>query len=144
MTTVIPRFDSGPVTFTALATIVGGQLVDGAVGGVQPSAAGSNAVVGVATTDAIPAGTSQAPTIPGVSVAVNAAPIPPYVAVANNGVWPLTYAASATFGQRLITAANGQVTPAAATPDARQVIGICMEPAGVALGAVGATLLTFG
>jgi hypothetical protein len=144
LTTVIPRFDQGPVTFTALATIVGGQLVDGAAGGVQPAAAASNVCVGIATTDAIPAATSQAPTIPGITTAINAAPIPPYVAVANSGVWPVTYAAVATFGQRLVTAANGQVTPAAATPDARQVVGICMEPAGVAGGAVGATLLLLG
>jgi len=144
MATVIPRQDQGPVTFTAIATVTGGQVVDGVAGGVQPSGAGSNAVVGVATTDAIPAATSQTPTIPGITTAVNAAPLPPYVAVANSGVWPLTYAAAATFGVRLITAANGQVTPAGATPDARQVVGICMEPAGVSLGGVGATLLTLG
>jgi hypothetical protein len=144
MATVIPRFDQGPVTFTALAAVTGGQLCDGAAGGVQPAGAASNVCVGVATTDALPTSTSQAPTIPGASVAINAAPIPPYVAVANSGVWPLTYAAAATFGQRLVTAANGQVTPAAATPDARQVVGICMEPAGVGIAGVGATLLTLG
>jgi hypothetical protein len=144
MPSVIPRFDQGPVTFTALTAVTGGQLVDAVAGGVQPAAAGSNICVGVATTDAIPTATSQTPTVPGVPIAINASPIPPYVAVANSGVWPLTYAAAATFGQRLITAANGQVTPAAATPDARQVVGICMEPAGVALNGVGATLLLLG
>jgi hypothetical protein len=141
MATIIPRFDHGPVTFTAIAAVVGGQLVDGVAGGVQPSAATSNVCVGVATTDALPVATSQAPTIPGITTAVNAAPLPPYVAVAAEGVWPLTYAAAATFGARLVTAANGQVTPAGATPDARQVVGICLEPAGVGIGAVGATQL---
>ena len=143
MTAVTPRFAAGPVTFTVLAPVVGGQLVDGAVGGVQPSAAASAVCVGVATSDALPTSTSQAPTVPGAPVAVNLAPYPAQVAVAVKGVWPLTYAAAATFGQRLICAANGQVTPAAATPDARTVVGICMEPAGVTLGGVGATLIDF-
>jgi hypothetical protein len=143
---VIPRYQKGPVTFTANAAITGGQLVDPAAGGtVAPAAAGSNVCLGVAVTDAIPAATSQAPTVPGASVAVNLSPIGQYVGVASEGVWPVTYAASATFGQRLITAANGQVTPAAATPDARQVIGICYEPAGVTVSGtpvVGAMLLS--
>jgi hypothetical protein len=143
MPTVIPRFDEGPVTFTAIAAVTGGQLVDPSGVGVGPAGAGSSVCLGVAVTDALPASTSQVPTVPGVPTAVNASPLPPYVAVASDGVWPLTYAAAATFGQRLITAANGQVTPAGAAPDARQVVGICYEPAGVGIGAVGATLLTF-
>ena len=138
---VTPRFSEGPVTFTAIAAITGGQLVDGVAGGVQPSGAASNVCVGVALSDALPAGTSQTPTVPGAPVSVNLAPYPSTVAVANEGIYPLTYAAAATFGQRLVTAANGQVTPAAATPDARQVVGICFEPNGVALGAVGAVNL---
>jgi hypothetical protein len=53
------------------------------------------------------------------------------------------YAAAATFGQRLVAAANGQVTPAGAAPDAREVIGVCYEEAGVStVGATGAVLLT--
>jgi hypothetical protein len=143
VTAVTPRFAAGPVTFTVLSAVVGGQLVDGAAGGVQPSAAGSFVCIGVATSDAIPTTTSQTPTVPGAPVAVNLAPYPAQVAVAVKGVWPLTYAAAATFGQRLVTAANGQVTPAGAAPDARSVVGICMEPAGVALGGVGATLIDF-
>jgi hypothetical protein len=141
MPAVTPRFQEGPVTFAVIAAVTGGQLVDGVAGGVQPSGAASNVCVGVALTDALPAGTSQTPTVPGAPVAVNLAPYPSTVAVANEGVWPLTYAAAATFGQRLVTAANGQVTPAAATPDARQVVGICFEPAGVGIGAVGAVNL---
>jgi hypothetical protein len=138
---VTPRFAAGPVTFAAIAQVAGGQLVDAAAGGVQPAGAGSMVCVGVAVSDAFPAATSQAPTVPGAPVAVNLAPYPNQVAVANKGVWPLTYAAAATFGQRVITAANGQVTPAGAAPDARSVVGVCMEVAGVASGAVGATLI---
>jgi len=98
--------------------------------------------IGIALEDAIPAATSQAPTVPGAPVAVNLAPYPAQVAVASEGIYPVTYAAAATFGQRLITAANGQVTPAGAAPDARTVVGICMEPAGVGAGAVGAMSLS--
>jgi hypothetical protein len=141
MTAIAPRFTEGPVTFTTIGAVTGGQVVDGVAGGVQPSGAASNVVVGVAVSDSLPASTSQAPTVPGAPVAVNLAPYPSQVAVASEGVYPVTYAAAATFGQRLITAASGQVTPAGAAPDARQVIGICYEPAGVALGAVGAMLL---
>lgn len=139
---VTPRFARGPQTCTVLAQVVGGQLVDGAAGGVQPSGAGSFVCIGIALEDAIPAATSQAPTVPGAPVAVNLAPYPAQVAVASEGIYPVTYAAAATFGQRLIAAANGQVTPAGAAPDARTVVGICMEPAGVGAGAVGAMSLS--
>ena len=37
----------------------------------------------------------------------------------------------------LVAAANGQVTPAGATPDARTIVGRCTNPGGVAAGAVG-------
>jgi hypothetical protein len=141
MPAIVPRFQEGPVTAAVIAAVVGGQLVDGVAGGVQPSAAGSNVCVGVALSDSLPASTSQTPTVPGAPVSVNLAPYPAQVAVSSEGVLPVTYAAAATFGQRLITAANGQVTPAGAAPDARQVVGICYEPAGVAPGAVGAMLL---
>jgi hypothetical protein len=100
--------------------------------------------VGVATTDAIPAGTSQTPTVPGVPVAVNAAPLPAQVAVANNGVWRLTALTAVTFGARVIVATNGQIAAAGAAPDARSVIGICVEPNGIGAGATGAVLLTIG
>jgi hypothetical protein len=54
------------------------------------------------------------------------------VAVAYGGVEvTVTYAANAAFGDPLIAAANGTVTPAGATPDARTLIGRCTEPGGV-------------
>ena len=49
----------------------------------------------------------------------------------------MVYAAAANFGDALICAANGQVTPAGATPDARQIVGKCTAPNGVGIGAVG-------
>jgi hypothetical protein len=143
MTAVKPLYQEGPVTFTASVAVTGGQLVDAIAGGtVGPSAAGSLVCVGVATTDAIPASASQVPTVPGAPVSINAAPLPAQVAVANEGVWKLTYLSAATFGSRVICAANGQVAAAGATPDARTVVGVCVEPNGVAAGALGATMLS--
>jgi hypothetical protein len=45
-------------------------------------------------------------------------------------VW-YTNAAAANQGVKLIAAANGTVTPAGATPDARTVVGVCTHPGGV-------------
>ena len=69
---------------------------------------------------------------------VNMAPFPTNVAVVSHGSEvPVVYAAAANFGDALICAANGQVTPAGATPDARQIVGKCTAPNGVGIGAVG-------
>jgi hypothetical protein len=144
---IVPQYQTGPVTFTVLASAVvtAGQMVDpGAGGTIQAAGAGSNVCLGVATTTAVGASVSQATTVPDVPVSVNLMPLPPYTAVANRGVYPVTFAATATFGQRLICAASGQVTPAGATPDARQVVGICYSPGGVTSGNVGLILLRIG
>jgi|SRR5215469_1553868 len=141
----VPRYQGDTIGgLTALSAITGGQVVEGAAGGVQPAGAASNTVIGVAAVDAIPAATSQSPSVPGVAsnISVNVSPYPPYCSVIQDGVVIVQYAAAATFGVRLIAAAAGTVTPAAATPDARQVIGICMEPNGVALNGFGQMRLT--
>jgi hypothetical protein len=62
---------------------------------------------------------------------------PPEVAVINDGFVPVKFAAAAAFGDRLIAAAAGTVTPAGATPDARTIVGFCAELAGVALNGTG-------
>ena len=46
------------------------------------------------------------------------------------------------FGARLICAANGAFAAAGATPDARTVIGIVIEPGGIANNAEGRVRLT--
>jgi hypothetical protein len=62
---------------------------------------------------------TTAATVGGRSV-LNTAVLPQQVPVAyGNTETTVTYAAAATFGQSLITAANGQVTPAGAAPDPR-------------------------
>ena len=52
-----------------------------------------------------------------------------------NGEYPVTYAAAANIGQKLLAAANGQVTPAGVGPAADQVVGYCTQT--TAAGAVG-------
>lgn len=128
---------TGPRTYTPKAgvSIKGGQLVEGTTGGrIQPAAAGSFKVVGVALTDAIaPDDLVLAPTTGGDGRPVlNTAVLPTKVACAYGGIEvPVTYAANAAFGELLIAAANGTVTPAGATPDARTIVGRCTEQAGV-------------
>ena len=121
----------GPDTFEVNVPVTGGMLVepDGTTGRVKPATAGSLKVLGVAATDAKPAG-SDTPldfTVARPHVAVYYSPVDIKV----------TYTNAATFGAKLIAAANGQVTPAGATPDAASIVGICTEPGGVAAGAKG-------
>lgn len=138
MAGVVPRFEKGPITCTVAETVRGGQLVEARAGGVVGVAgAGSATVLGVATKDAAPPGTRQGTDEFGHLTYTEVA-ITEYVAVGGAGaVYPVTYAAAANFGDRLVAAAEGQVTPAGATPDARTIVGVCWEPNGVTAGSVG-------
>lgn len=127
----------GPKTFTPAdnEVILGGKLVEARAGGrIGIAAAASVKVLGVALHDAVapedfpPANTTDAL---GRTV-VSAVPIPTSVSVAYAGTEvKVTYAANANFGDKLVAAASGTVTPAGATPDARTIVGVCTEPAGV-------------
>jgi hypothetical protein len=125
--------------------VTAGQVVEGRAGGrIGPSAAGSLLNLGVALQDGIAPEdlVTTAATVGGRSV-LSTAVLPQNVAVAYAPEEvPVTYAAAATFGQSLIAAANGQVTPAGAAPDARSLVGICTAPGGVAAGAVGLMRIT--
>ncbi|HET7406010.1 MAG TPA: hypothetical protein VFJ21_02585 [Mycobacteriales bacterium] len=128
MSAIAPRFTEGPVTYTVAEPVTGGQLVEARASSVVGvAAAGSLAVLGVALKDATnaAAATNDATALP--STVPVAADVHVYV----------TYAAAANFGDKLIAAANGQVTPAGATPDARTIVGYCSNPGGVGAGAVG-------
>lgn len=136
MSGVTPRYQGGaPITYTVVETIVGGQLVEARTGGVVGvAAAGSLKCVGVATKDATP-------TVSGTGTDAFGNPTFAVAYVDNlvatgggDAVYSVTYAANAAFGDRLICAANGTVTPAGAAPDARTVIGYCAEPNGVVIG----------
>lgn len=134
MSGVLVRQSDGPDTFQVSAAVTGGQLVAPTTGGqVGPAGASATNVLGVALNDAQPSG--SAPTNP-----INPAWPAPFVAVAHTVDVRVTYAAAANFGDKLVAAANGQVTSiggTAAATDARQIVGMCTEPLGVAANAVG-------
>lgn len=140
MSAVVQVTKTGPRTYTPAEAITGGQLVEArAASRVGVAAAGSVKVLGVALTDAInPEAVSTTPTVVNGRPVLNAAALPTLVPVAYAGdEAPVTYAAAAAFGDKLIAAANGQVTPAGLNPDPRSIVGTCTAPAGVAAGAVG-------
>lgn len=125
-----------------------GQLVEATAGGVvQPASAGSATNLGVALHIAL--GTD--PAVPGVtsynaSVLDESAATPyPGTLSVSPGIFNVTYAAAATFGAKLKAAANGQVTPwVSGTDAAGLIVGICVEPAGVAGGATVAKAKIYG
>jgi len=127
----------GPDTVEVSAAVTGGQLVevDGTTGKVKPAGAGAVDVLGVAANDANPAGSDTD---------TNYANARPHVAIYYTPVdIPVTYAGAATFGQKLVAAADGEVTPyTAGTSTFDQIVGVCTEPGGVAAGAKGRIRLT--
>lgn len=141
MSAILQYTKTGPQTYIPAdnAVILGGQLVEAAANGrIAVAAAGSTTVLGVALGDAQAPEDLVTSTTTGADgrPVLNVAQLPTSVAVAYGGnEVKVTYAAAAAFGQKLIAAANGQVTPAGATPDARTIVGICTQPGGVAAGA---------
>jgi len=131
---------TGPRTYTPVEAIVGGQLVEARTGGrIGVAAAGSVKVLGVALTDAQPPElfTGAATLVNGRPV-LTAAVLPQVVGVAYAGdEVKVSYSGTAAFGDKLVATATGKVAPAAATPDARSIVGVCTEPAGVNAGATG-------
>jgi len=124
----------GPKTFVPAdnAFVRGGRLVEATAGGrIQEAGAASVRVLGVALTDAIaPEDVNTTTTTDATGRPVTPLlSLPTSVAVAYGGTEvPVTYAADALFGQKLIAAANGTVTPGVV---AGQVVGVCTEPLGV-------------
>lgn len=132
MSGVVPVYWHGPDTMEVSADVVGGQLVsvDGTTGKVKPSGAKDANCVGVALEDGKLV--SEIPTNP-----ISTDFPPPKISIANGVDIRVTYAAGATFGARLVTAANGQVTPyTAGTDDAGKIVGHCTEPGGATTGQV--------
>jgi len=97
------------------------------------AAAGSLVVVGVAIDD-VPASAAY---VGGKYVGLGHE-----MTVFSGGFVQVVFAATTTEGQRLIAAANGQVTPAGASPDARTIIG--HADSAVAAGAVGIMYIAAG
>ena len=135
-------YDRGPIVQEVVEQVTGGQLVEArAAGKVGVAGAGSLVVLGVAQQDALPASTNQDTTDAFGETVVNLNIIGSRVDVDRGKYYTLKYAANASFGQKVIAAALGQVTPAGATPDARTIVGVCWEPAGVVSGALGLTYI---
>ncbi|HXH77308.1 hypothetical protein [Nocardioides sp.] len=135
---------TGPRSYPAAQTIVGGQVIEGRAASVAGVAADASVrVIGVALNDAV----AVLVTDP-VGGVLNTAPTGTRVNVAHGDELPVTYAVAAAFGDALVAAANGQVRPyrftdpdgagpLVADTDPRAIIGRCTELAGVAAGAVG-------
>ena len=138
----------GPKAFTPAVgvTVKGGQFVELTdAGRLQPAGAASIRAIGVALTDGIaPEDVSTTATTNSLGRPVLVAvPVPTHVSVAYDATEVyVTAAAAVKPGQRVICAANGQVTPAGAGPAADQVVGICTDPAGIAANAVGIVRIT--
>ena len=133
MTGIIPKFESGPVTYEVNAVVRGGRLVepDGTTGKVKEATAGTVKCLGVATTDAQPTATANTTDAFGNQV-ISMVNIDQYTAVGGDGrIYPVEYSANAAFGDKLVVTANGTVAPAGAAPDARTIVGECREPGGV-------------
>ena len=148
MAGIVQITQGGPRTFTPAVgvTVRGGQFVEQRDDGrIQPAGAASIRTVGVALTDGMaPEDVNNAATLNGFGRPVLVAvPVPTHVAVAYSDTEVyVTAAAAVKPGQRVICAANGQVTPAGAGPASDQVVGICTDEAGIASGAIGRVRIT--
>lgn len=140
---IVQVTQGGPKTFVPAATkfVRGGRGVEAVTGGrIQEWVAGTTKALGCALTDAIaPEDVNTQSTTDGQGRPVlNTVILPTSVAVAYGSTEvPMVYAANAAFGDPLIAAANGAVTPAGATPDARTIVGKCTAPNGVTANQVG-------
>lgn len=139
-----PHLEKGPETHLVSTNLVGGTLVepDGVTGKVKPSVLNSTAVLGLALGDAAATAGMQAVTQDAWGRNIGGALNPPNeVAVAYRGSWWLknTSGTAWTYGQRLYSGAAGI---AQGTTTTGSVIGICIEPAGVANNAEGRVRLT--
>lgn len=133
MTGIIPKFESGPVTYTANAVVRAGRMVepDAATGKIKEAAAGTFKCLGVATTDAQPTPTANTTDAFGNQV-ISMVAVDQYCAVGGSDrIYPVEYSANAAFGDFLVVTAAGTVAPAGAAPDARTIVGQCREPGGV-------------
>jgi hypothetical protein len=125
---------TGPGSFQPVEFITGGQLVEArASGKVGVAAAGSLKVLGVALTDAMdPDTVNLSPTLVGGRPVLMTALAERVASVAYGGIEvPVTYAADAAFGDKLVAASSGRVTPAQAGADPRSIVGTCTQRGGV-------------
>jgi hypothetical protein len=138
MSGAVPVYTTSDKTYEVNAAVTGGQLVMPDTGGkIKPATTGTVLCLGVAKKDAIPTGTNQNPT-----GSIQLSPTSQYTAVGTSGVWRLTAQGAINFGDAVIVGSvAGTVAAAGATPDARTLVGKCVEPLGIVNGAVGEIML---
>ena len=137
MSATVQVTKTGPRTYSPAAgqVVRGGRGVKFVAGGrIQEWGAGDTNNAGAALTNAI--APEDVNTAPGTDSfgdpTLNTRIRPTTTAVAYGGdEVPMVYAANANQGDLLVAAANGTVTPAGATPDARTIVGRCTQPGGV-------------
>lgn len=145
MTGLRPHLEHGPETHLVSTNLVGGTLVEpdtGSPGKVKPAVANSTAVLGLAIGDAAATAGMQAVTQDAWGRNYGGSLNPPNeVAVAYRGSWWLknTSGSAWTYGQRLYAGASGILQ---GTTTTGSVVGICIDPAGVANNAEGRVRLT--
>jgi hypothetical protein len=156
----LPVMKLGPISYQVSGLVAGGQLVcpTGSTS-AGPPAAGSAAtvmalttanvtslangflgVLGVAGSDAnvltqpgLPGNVgSEYPS--GYDQVIDISLLPDFTAVYTIGLFNLLYEAACPFGALLIAGVAGGVTPAGSAPDARTIIGRCVQPGGVSAG----------
>lgn len=151
-------FEKGPLTFLATTVANGGNIPagvfvepDGTGTGatrIKPATAGSVKVLGVAIGDASGSNfsVSNATDAWGRPTVDHGLQPPNEVAVAYQGVWRLKVVGRVEFGDPVKVGAGGLPTAHGAGTAATlgQVVGRCVEPGGIADGAVGKILVDCG
>jgi|SRR5581483_8773578 len=144
----LPHYQHGPDSYQVSALVKGGTLVvaDGSgASTVSTAGAGAANVLGVAGNDAAPIVDQTGATTSYGDPLLDVSALTDYVAVRHGEDCRVTYAAAATFGALLKSAANGQVTPwVSGTDAAGLIVGRCTQPGGVAAGATVARARIFG
>jgi hypothetical protein len=146
MAGIKPVLEFGPLTFSANVNINGGQLVEpdsANPGFIKPASSGTTKCLGVAIGDAAGLPTPSQSGTDAWGNPTYMAQLPPNeVGVAVHGVWRLTAKGAIAFGDYVIVGSTaGTVSSGGATPNPLQVVGRCVDPAGIADGARGKILL---
>lgn len=145
MASVVPINTAGPDTYDANVLIAGGVLVepDAATGKVKVCTAASVKCLGVAHYSMAPQGSITGTTAYGETV-IDMSTLQTEGAIGWQGTYKLTATGAIAFGDPVICAAAGTVSTAGAAPDARTLIGKCVEPLGIAGGQIGLIRLNLG
>jgi hypothetical protein len=139
MASVVPNKIHGPETYFVRAAVDGGQLVQAHLASkkIEPAAADSALVLGVALYPAAPAGTTGGSgTTFGGNPTFDRSSLQEEVAVAFTGVFKLKAAAAINWGDFVKAGAAGTVVPIGASA-ATLIVAQCVDPDGIASGAWG-------